>query len=111
VLDFVAERRTNSQWHHRVQSGRVDDVLDAAVLALTARATAGDYPTLLADADPSCDPLIVYPGTYPRRATDHVLSYPWWLASRWLTTKYRSSQRLRRWIGILDDLNAGLSWL
>jgi len=63
VLDFVAERRANSQWHHRIQSGRVDDVLDAAVLALTARTTAGDYPTLPDDADPSCDPSIVYPGT------------------------------------------------
>jgi predicted RNase H-like nuclease len=63
VLDFVAERRANSQWHHRIQSGRVDDVLDAAVLALTARTTAEDYPTLPADADPSCNPSIVYPGT------------------------------------------------
>jgi predicted RNase H-like nuclease len=62
VLDFVTERRANSQWHHRLQSGRVDDVLDAAVLALTARITAGDYPTLPADVDPTNDPAIVYPG-------------------------------------------------
>lgn len=63
VVEFVTERRGNSQWHHRIQSGRIDDVLDAAVLALTARTTAGDYPTLPKNANPSSDPSIVYPGT------------------------------------------------
>jgi predicted RNase H-like nuclease len=61
VLDLADERQTNSQWHHRIQSGRVDDVLDAAILALTARESNGTYSTLPADADPTCDPSIVYP--------------------------------------------------
>ncbi len=62
VLDLVDERQANSQWHHRIQSGRVDDVLDAAILALTARESAGTYSTLPDDVDPTCDPSIVYPG-------------------------------------------------
>jgi predicted RNase H-like nuclease len=37
VRDFVEARRDDSKWHHRIRSGRLDDVLDAAVLALTAR--------------------------------------------------------------------------
>ena len=61
VLDLADERRANSQWHHRIQSGRVDDVLNAAILALTARESTGDYSTLPDDADPACDPSIVYP--------------------------------------------------
>lgn len=63
VIDLVDDRRKNSCWHHRIQSGRVDDVLDAAVLALTARDSTGTYPTLPANADPTCDPSIIYPGT------------------------------------------------
>jgi len=63
VIDLVNERQANSQWHHRIQSGRVDDVLDAAILALTARESAGTYSTLPADADPTRDPSIIYPGT------------------------------------------------
>lgn len=63
VLDLVDQRQTNSSWHHRIQSGRVDDVLDAAILALTARESADTYLTLSDNADPTCDPSIVYPGT------------------------------------------------
>jgi len=62
VLDLVDERKANSSWHHRIQSGRVDDVLDAAILALTARDSNGTYSTLPNDTDPTCDPSIVYPG-------------------------------------------------
>ncbi|MFA9516867.1 DUF429 domain-containing protein [Halopenitus sp. H-Gu1] len=62
VLDLVDERETSSQWHHRIQSGRLDDVLDAAILALTARESAGSYSTLPQEADPTCEPSIVYPG-------------------------------------------------
>ena len=62
VIDLADERKTNSQWHHRIQSGRVEDVLDAAILALTARESAGSYSTFPTDADPTCDPSIVYPG-------------------------------------------------
>jgi predicted RNase H-like nuclease len=36
VREFVDERRKDSPWHYRIQSGRLDDVVDAAVLALTA---------------------------------------------------------------------------
>lgn len=36
--DFVTQRTgENSEWHHRIQSRRIDDVLDAAVLALTGK--------------------------------------------------------------------------
>lgn len=65
VLDLVDERRANSQWHHRIQSGRVDDVLDAAILALTARGSTGNYHTIPDGADPTSDPSIVYPGASP----------------------------------------------
>ncbi|WP_418284875.1 DUF429 domain-containing protein [Halorubrum sp. DTA46] len=61
VIDLVDERQANSQWHHRIQEGRIDDVLDAAILALTARESSGDYSTLPEEADPTCDPSIVYP--------------------------------------------------
>lgn len=63
VKYLVGDRRTNSCWHHRIQSGRVDDVLNAAVLALTARDSTDNYLTLPAGADSPCDPLIVYAGT------------------------------------------------
>lgn len=62
VIELADERQANSQWHHRIQSGRVDDVLDAAIIALTARESAGSYSTLPKDANPACDPSIVYPG-------------------------------------------------
>jgi predicted RNase H-like nuclease len=63
VIDLVDDRRTNSCWHHRIQSGRVDDVLDAAILALTAKESYGSYSILPDGADPSCEPSIVYPIT------------------------------------------------
>jgi len=36
IRSFVEKRRTRAEWHRRIQGGRLDDVLDAAVLALTA---------------------------------------------------------------------------
>ncbi|KAB1193632.1 DUF429 domain-containing protein [Haloferax sp. MBLA0076] len=74
VEDVVEERSENAEWHHRISKGRVDDVLDAAVLAVTAakiglqdRSDDTDYPTL--PDDPTEDeelggiPMeIVYPG-------------------------------------------------
>jgi len=63
IVDLADDRHTNSCWHHRIQSGRVDDVLDAAVLTLTARDSTGSHPTLPAGADPTCEPSIVYPST------------------------------------------------
>lgn len=62
VADFVNERQKNRKWHYRIQSGRVEDVLDAAILALTARETDGNYSTLPPGADPKSDPSIIFPG-------------------------------------------------
>lgn len=59
VRAFVEGRRADSQWHHRIQSGRLDDVLDAAVLALTARE--GSFGVLPADRDADDRQVIVYP--------------------------------------------------
>lgn len=74
VEDLVEERSTNAEWHHRISKGRVDDVLDAAVIAVTAakidlqpRSDDADYPAL--PNDPEVDEElgdtrmeIVYPG-------------------------------------------------
>jgi predicted RNase H-like nuclease len=59
VRTFVEDRRADPQWHHRIQSGRLDDVLDAAVLALTARE--GSFGVLPADRDADDRQVIVYP--------------------------------------------------
>jgi predicted RNase H-like nuclease len=59
VRAFVEDRRTDSQWHQRIQSGRLDDVLDAAVLALTARE--GSFGVLPAGRDADDRQVIVYP--------------------------------------------------
>jgi len=59
VRAFVEDRRADPQWHHRIQSGRLDDVLDAAVLALTARK--GSFGVLPADRDADDRQVIVYP--------------------------------------------------
>jgi predicted RNase H-like nuclease len=60
IRGFVEDRRADPQWHHRIQSGRLDDVLDAAVLALTARE--GSFGVLPADRDADDRQVIVYPG-------------------------------------------------
>lgn len=51
IAEFVNDRDNGAVWHHRIQSGRTDDVLDAAVLAftgkqltLTTRKTTSSYP-------------------------------------------------------------------
>lgn len=59
VRAFVEARRDDPQWHHRIQSGRLDDVLDAAVLALTAME--GSFGVLPADRDRNDRQVIVYP--------------------------------------------------
>jgi len=59
VRRFVDSRRDDSQWHHRIQSGRLDDVLDAAVLALTARE--GSFGVLPEGRDVDDRQVIVYP--------------------------------------------------
>lgn len=43
VREFINERREGAEWHQRIQSGRLDDVLDAAVLALTAKEVDGEF--------------------------------------------------------------------
>ncbi|PSP77341.1 DUF429 domain-containing protein [Halobacteriales archaeon QS_1_68_20] len=74
VREFTDRRRDgNAEWHHRIRAGRLDDVLDAAVLAVTgkriglSRRGDGSYPALPAGDDPPQDgeglPMeIVYPG-------------------------------------------------
>lgn len=76
VKEFVDERRDDAAWHHRISKGRIDDVVDAAVLAgtaakigLTERDNSGDYPALPGTDDgPDEDPTlgipmeIVFPG-------------------------------------------------
>lgn len=37
VTEKVGKREDGAEWHHRISKGRIDDVLDAAVLALTAK--------------------------------------------------------------------------
>lgn len=76
VADLVGQRRDDAEWHHRISKGRVDDVLDAAILALTAkqlelgpREEQDDYPALPENHDVGMDteldiePEIVYPRT------------------------------------------------
>jgi predicted RNase H-like nuclease len=76
VRKFVHERRDNTAWHHRISEGRINDVVDAAVLAGTAaklglgeRDSPADYPALPETGDrPAEDPMldipmeIVFPG-------------------------------------------------
>lgn len=61
VREFTNERREGAAWHQRIQSGRVNDVVDAAVLALTAKEADGKFavfPKERAATDPR---VIVYP--------------------------------------------------
>lgn len=63
IADFIEDRRQRGDWYHRIRSGRFDDVVDAAVLALTASvASRRDFPTLPADRDHTEGKVIVYPG-------------------------------------------------
>lgn len=59
VRDAVQACR-DATWRDRLQTGRVDDVLDAAVLALTARDET-QTTTIPPDADPASDPALVVP--------------------------------------------------
>jgi predicted RNase H-like nuclease len=59
VRQFVERRREGATWHHRIQSGRLDDVVDAAVLALTAKQ--GSFGVLPEDRDADDEGVIVYP--------------------------------------------------
>lgn len=76
IREFVDERRDDAAWHHHISKGRIDDVVDAAVLAGTAakldlaeRASPADYPALPETEDrPAENPIldipmeIVFPG-------------------------------------------------
>lgn len=62
VSDVGHKREENAEWHHRISQGRLDDVLDAAVLALTARElelglrnVGGQYPALPQAISPEKD--------------------------------------------------------
>ena len=61
VRSFVESRRDGAAWHHRIQSGRLDDVLDAAVLALTARRGADGFGVLPETRAVTDRQVIVYP--------------------------------------------------
>ncbi|WP_256405677.1 DUF429 domain-containing protein [Haloplanus ruber] len=60
VRSFVDDRRDGAAWHRRIRAGRLDDVLDAAVLAVTARR--GSFGVLPEGRESSDDQVIVYPG-------------------------------------------------
>jgi predicted RNase H-like nuclease len=76
VREFVDERRDDAAWHHHISKGRIDDVVDAAVLAgtvaklgLAERDSSADYPALPETGNRSAeDPMldipmeIVFPG-------------------------------------------------
>ncbi len=74
VEAVVDQRKDRVEWHERISKGRLDDVLDAAVLALTAkrielgrRSESNEYPALPEEDDPGEDeklgisPEILYP--------------------------------------------------
>lgn len=77
ISNLVENRsKDKAEWHHRIQSGRRDDIIDAAVLAVTAkriglssREAMNEYPRLPQDAsgspkdDKGLPMEIVYPGT------------------------------------------------
>jgi predicted RNase H-like nuclease len=56
----AVERCRDATWQDRLQSGRIDDVLDAAGVALTAWGETRTK-TIPADADPESDPVMVAP--------------------------------------------------
>lgn len=76
VNEIINERKDGAKWHHRISKGRLDDVLDAAVLALTAkklklgsRSESSEYLALPKEGEPEKDeiidilPEILYPST------------------------------------------------
>lgn len=74
VSEIVRTREDGAEWHERISKGRLDDVIDAAVLASTAarldlgpRSEGSTYPALPAESEEIDDVLgvsmeIVYPG-------------------------------------------------
>jgi predicted RNase H-like nuclease len=61
VRAFINERQDGVAWHQRIQSGRIDDVLDAAVLALTATEADGTFAVFPEERDANDRRVIVYP--------------------------------------------------
>lgn len=61
VREFINERRDGAAWHQRIQSGRIDDVLDAAVLALTAKEADGTFAVFPEERDVTDRRVIIYP--------------------------------------------------
>jgi predicted RNase H-like nuclease len=71
VVQTAVAACREASWRRRLRSGAVGDVLDAAVLALTAhelstRGLLDDPPVLPAGADPSREPAMVVPPSGPR---------------------------------------------
>jgi len=67
VRECYEKRRDGTDWHERISKGRLDDVLDAAVLAYTAaslelgpRSTVRSYPAFPTD-EPEQDPRLGIP--------------------------------------------------
>jgi predicted RNase H-like nuclease len=58
VRSLVAARRDGAAWHRRIGKGRIDDVVDAAVLAATAD---GELDALPDDREVTDRQVIVYP--------------------------------------------------
>lgn len=62
IESFVKDRLEDAAWHHKIQSGRVTDVIDAAGLALTAKlATERDFPHIPTNRPYDSPPLIIHP--------------------------------------------------
>lgn len=74
VTEIVREREDGTDWHDRISKSRLDDVIDAAILALTAkelnlspRTGNNEHPALPEETEPEMDevlciyPEIIYP--------------------------------------------------
>ena len=65
MREWIFDRESNIEWHHRIQEGRLDDVIDASVLALSAKlAKENDYPTIPERASVDEPPVMVIPIEY-----------------------------------------------
>lgn len=65
VEEIVRDREQGAEWHDRISKGRVDDVIDAAVLALTAkelklssRSVTDEYPAFSEKAEQGEDEIL-----------------------------------------------------
>lgn len=75
VKSIVTDRQDGAEWHRRISKGKLDDVVDAAILALTGkklglgpRSDGGEYPSLPEQIESEKDEVIGIPPeiVYPR---------------------------------------------